>query len=431
VASSQVAWATDDTAAIQAVIDNANCPASTDGCTVLFPNGHYWVQHVAGQTYSLILKQGTHVLYRFAGTGNAGDKAIGGGSIMLNQSNATSELVSADPFSPIFTIGTNASSSMNAGPRFERLGFRDVSGVCSSPGGLLFQNVARSRLEDVGFREFCNGYAVRYDALGIGDNQFNYLQNITAIDVQNGIVFANGKNYDNWVEFGTFYHAQTGGGICVDFQANQGGNSGGTNFVMSGSCNFFPIAIHLADQHSDFISTKAENTSATPANAVGGPSGSGTAYAANSGAGVQIDGSATSTCFQNRLISPVLGYFDTPITIGANCSNNIVVAGSYAPPATVVDKGTYDITLDQNGLYLGAFNHIRTTSTDLAGTGATTGTTAAVVFTNPYTNTPYCVVTPLLLMSSVWITNPLNTGFTVNSSPANRAFTYMCIGDIQ
>jgi hypothetical protein len=437
VTGAQVAWATDDTAVIQGVIDNTNCPASTDGCTVLLPNGHYWVQHVAGQTYSLVLTQGNHVFYRFTGTGNANDKDIGGWNIHANLSDATSELVSADPFSPIFSIGTNAANSMNAGPRFDLLGFRDVSGVCSSPGGLLFQNVARSRLEDVSFREFCNGYAVRFDGLGSGANQFNYIENMTATDVQNGVVFTGGKNYDNWVEFGTFYHSQTGGGACVDFQGNQGGNSGGTNFVMSGSCNFFPIAIHLADQHSDFISTKAENTSAMGANAVGGPSGAG-AFAANSGVGIQIDGSANSSspCFQNRMISPVLGTFDSPITIGASCNNNMVVGGSYAPPtATVTDNGTGDILWDQNGLHFSYGGHMHTSTPDVGGKGTTSSGssgTSPVSFNVPYTNNPpFCVATALSTSATVWITVLSASGFTVNTTPGGTKFNYLCIGNIQ
>jgi hypothetical protein len=429
VTNTQIAFGADDTQAIQNVIDNTLCPSTTDGCTVLLPNGHYWIQHLAGQTYALTLTAGSHALYRFAGTGNASDKAITGGNTVLNQSNATSELVSADPITPIFTIGTTTSPAMNDGPRFERLGFRDVSGVCASPGGILFQNVARSRLEDVSFREFCNGYAVKYDALVTGVNQFNYVENITAIDVQNGIVFADGTNFDNWVEFGTFYHSQTGGGVCIDFQGNQGGNAGGTNFVMSGSCNFFPIAVHLVDQHSDFISTKAENTSMIGNNVVGGASSS-----AQSGVGIQIDGTANSTCFQNRLISPVLGFFDTPIVVGTNCTNNMVVGASYAPSSTlspVSDGGTGNIIWDQFGLHFGAKAHMHASGVDVGGFQTTSaGGTYTVGFGTPYVNTPYCVATPLS-SATIWLTSLSPSGFVVNTTPGNVGFNYLCVGNGQ
>ena len=306
-----------------------------DGCTILFPNGHYWVQHQGTNTYALELPQtGPHSFVRFAGVGFAGDRAVSGGGITPSQANqansTTSELVSADPTTPIMTVGMNPASSMNAGPQFERMGFRDVSGVCASPGGLLFQNVTRSRLQDVGFREFCNGYAVKYDGLGSGVNQFNYLENLTAIDDKNGIVFTGGANFDNWVEFGTFYHSQTGGGMCVDFQGNQGLGSGGTNFVMSGSCNFFPIAVHMVDQHAEFISTKAENTAGNGPmnnNTVGGLSMTGTWQ---SGVGIQVDASPNGNCVQNRLISPVLAWFDTFLSISANCSSDLVIVPSYS-----------------------------------------------------------------------------------------------------
>ena len=172
-----MSWGTNDTSAIQTAINNTTLCPSSDGCTILLPLGKFWIQHVAGQTYSLLLTQGNHSFFRFAGTGNASDTGINGGGAISNLSNATSQLVSADPLSPIFTIGAST-ASLNAGPRFERVGFRDVSGVCGSPGALLFQNVARSRLEDVGFGEFCNGYAVRYDGLTGGVNQFNYLRTL-------------------------------------------------------------------------------------------------------------------------------------------------------------------------------------------------------------------------------------------------------------
>jgi hypothetical protein len=62
---------------------------------------YYWVQHVAGAAYALTITQGMNNFVRLTGAGFAGDKAISGGVTGLNNSNSTSELVSADPVTPI------------------------------------------------------------------------------------------------------------------------------------------------------------------------------------------------------------------------------------------------------------------------------------------------------------------------------------------
>jgi hypothetical protein len=100
VSGVQVSWGTNDTSAIQTAINNTTLCPSSDGCTILLPLGKFWIQHVAGQTYSLLLTQGNHSFFRFAGTGNASDTGINGGGAISNLSNATSQLVSADPLSP-------------------------------------------------------------------------------------------------------------------------------------------------------------------------------------------------------------------------------------------------------------------------------------------------------------------------------------------
>jgi len=450
-----VTWATDDTAAIQNAINTTGSSplcSAPDGCTIFFPHGSYWVQHVSNTAYALTIPQGSNNFVRLVGAGFAGDKSIGGGNVGPGLSNATSQLVSADPVTPIVAVGMG-STSLNAGPLFENLGFRDVSGACASPGGLLFQNVARSRVENVSFREFCNGYAIRYDgslsgAPG-GVNQFNLVNNVTAIDVQSGVEFGNGMNYDNWIQFGTFYHSQTGGGICVDFQSNQGSNSGGTNFIMPGSCNFFPVAVRLIDQHADYIGAKAENTSLGGNNVVGGLSTNtitGPTY--QSGVGIQIEGSPAGSstpapCKQNRLISPVLGEFDVAISLGANCASDLVIARTYSAEVNagyyteIVDSGSGDIILDHNGLTFGAGTsgaggHINQASNSVAGSSATnTGGTASITFVTPYNSAPLCVVSAVGTAGSVYVNSTLSTYSTlvVGSSPGSVNFNYLCVGN--
>jgi hypothetical protein len=321
------------------------------------------------------------------------------------------------------------------------MGFRDVSGACASPGGLLFQAVARSRVEDTSFQLFCNGYAIKYDALINGTNQVNYIQNVTAINVQNGLIFANGTNFDNWVEFGSFYHSQTGGGICVDFQGNEGNTSGGTNFVMSGSCNFFPIAIHLVDQHADYISAKAENTSVITGNTsvVGGRSNGGSVQ---SGVGIQIDATSSSNCFQNRLISPSLAWFDTFISVSSNCMQNLIVAPDYSSAATnfttLTDLSTTDLVIDQNQVSLGSTMHLNQGSAGtlglggIAGTGTTSSSLLTVSFNASYNMVPVCVVTVVSGGTSTyaaWISSISVSGMVIKANSPSVQVNWSCVGN--
>jgi hypothetical protein len=206
---------------------------------------------------------------------------------------------------------------------------------------------------------------------------------------------------------------------------------------MSGSCNFFPIAIHTVDQHADFISTKAENTSGGGGNVVGGPSNA-TSPAAQSGVGIQIDGSGTSSCFQNRLISPVLGFFDTAIAISANCMSNMTVGATYAsnfptlpasvPPPTV-DSGLGDMILDQNGFHLGKYTHLTASGADVAGTATTTsGSIFPLTFDTNFNMTPVCTPTATS-NATMWVTGAGVSGVTFNSSAPGVTFNYHCIGN--
>ncbi|HEY6270414.1 MAG TPA: hypothetical protein VIX19_00270 [Terriglobales bacterium] len=173
-------------------------------------------------------------------------------------------------------------------------------------------------------------------------NQYNYLLDLTGLDVKTAVLFLGGTSSSNWIEGGNLVGSQVGGGACIDFQPDAG-NSSGHNYIHYPQCNYFPTGIHLFDQNTDDVFFHAENTAQNGP----GSGGSGIIGSAPTGTGLLAEATVSGICLDNQIAQTSFTSFVTGINVSTSlCSHTVITSPAYSNISThLSDSGTNTQTI--------------------------------------------------------------------------------------
>ena len=356
------AWGTDDTAAIQAAVNQVYTSNTSEpsgrGATIYFPGAALGQSSTGAYLVtSSILVPGQSGAGTCVGDGNTTSScgaffrfmgSSGFGSFTLDADNGTnpmgsSQLVTVDAVT-VLTVGTNnfgaTGNQINGGFVLQNLGFKDLSGACKALGGVKFFDVSRAKLTGLAFGDFCNGdfetltdgmsvqkgFGIRFDSgcitgspNGCNDsspfNNFNDLDSITFINDENPVQFVNGKQSENRVRWMEAVATQFGGGkgVTIDSGFPSGlSNSGGNNSITESTFAYFPVGYYLNNQNTGKLDqARGESTSSTQPHISGGGS---------FGTQTVLQGdNATSFCKGLDVVNGTAGGYALGLWLSPNC----------------------------------------------------------------------------------------------------------------
>jgi len=297
------AWGHDDTNAITSAL---NSLAGLQGGTLFFPQSSSCYAISA----TITVGPSGNAFLMLAGEGSASSTLLGGPGTVVPKPAAS--CIATVPLPGTTTAGfsfSTPSTSFNAGPVVEYLGFFDPFGVVSgtATGALTFNTSASTRVLHNSFQGYAAGTAIQFNAGQPNDatpryNQFVEVSYNICLSVHNCVVMNGGITNPAWIERNRCVSAQTGGGRCVQLGPNIAptgsdpiNNGGGTNWVVENFALYFPISYESVDENADYWIADSDQETFTAYVGIIGSSGTGT--------GLHVGSSATGMwCFDNEII---------------------------------------------------------------------------------------------------------------------------------
>jgi hypothetical protein len=297
---------TDDTAALQSAIN----VVGSNGGTVFFPPGSYYIKSSLSSTASNLVLQG-------AGSGGWGGINPGTSEIITNQG--------------IVMLQLGSSTSSNpGGPHILHLGFRDTSGTGAVVGAISVSRMFELLFEDVSCAELTGGYCILLN--GTGDwVQYGTFVNVRGRDVMTGVKVIGPAT--QMVFLGGHFSAApcssspcvTPGSVGMDIEGPDGNHPVDTFEILNTSLESFQTAIKLYNTNYMRIMGRLENTS----------------FSYHQGTGISINGDGIgSNTNGNIIMGTSIDGFATGIAVGPNALNTQIIGNA------IRDVTTAALTID-------------------------------------------------------------------------------------
>jgi hypothetical protein len=284
----------DDTAALQSAIN----AVGSNGGTVFFPPGSYYIKSSLSSAASNLVLQG-------AGSGGWGSANPGTSEIITNQGIV------------MLQLGTSTSSNPG-GPHILHLGFRDTSETGAVIGAISVRRMFELLFEDVSCAELTGGYCILLN--GTGDFiQYGTFINIRARSVRTGIKVIGPAT--QMVFLGGHFTATpcssspcvTPGSVGMDIEGPDGNHPVDTFEILNTSLEDFETAIKLYNTNDIRIMGRLENTSSS--------------YHKGTGISINGDGIGNNTN-GNIILGTSIDGFDTGISVGPNALNTQIIGNA-------------------------------------------------------------------------------------------------------
>ena len=297
---------TDDTAALQSAVS----AVGSNGGTVFFPPGSYYIKSSISSTASNLVLQG-------AGSGGWGSANAGTSEIITNQGIV------------MLQLGTSTGSNPG-GPHILHLGFRDTSGTGAVIGAISVSRMFELLFEDVSCAQLTGGYCILLN--GTGD----YVQYGTFINVRGRAVMTGVKVIGpatQMVFLGGHFTAPlcssspcvTPGSVGMDIEGPDGNHPVDTFQILNPSLEGFETAIKLYNTDDIRIMGRLENTS----------------FSYHKGTGISINGDGIENNTNgNIILGTSIDGFDTGIKVGPNALNTQIIGNA------IRDVQTSYLTID-------------------------------------------------------------------------------------